>query len=832
MTSFDNMDNLLPFETTKRSVYVRKQFKTSDKFGKLPGKRTVDELINLGVVNVDKPAGPTSHQVSAYVQKILGIKKSGHSGTLDPNVTGVLPVALKKSTKVIQTLLKAGKEYVCLMHLHKPVKEYDLYKALEKFTGKINQLPPIKSSVKRQLRERTVYYIDVLSIQDQDVLFKVGCEAGTYVRKLCLHPNTQILTNEGLMSASDYYFNPKRIYSFNKGKMIEKNPSATQKIQSPEKLVKITMSSGVHIIITPDHELLTSTIDGYKMKKASEIKKTDYLVKSLNFPHKSKQISISDLLDDDYLIQQKNIKKECKNAFISKYGSIRAMNRALKLDRKAFLSKSDHAITIKHLKLAGIYNKIKKEIHTFKTQKGSLITLKKLNEDLFYLFGLIASDGNNTKEKGTVRHTRIKFHNKNEVLIDQFLKIYKKLFPNIPISKTKMTPTLFQLDTTNSFLATIAASFGIKSPQKYSDLLPIVNANSNLIKSFLRGYFDGDGSAYFKKTRTNHKTKICLHTISSQESVRLHMMLLKVGIPNKIFTRRVNSKLVSKGKEEKMYEVAIGNISSEKKFIKEIGTNHPEKAKKFEKILSLKNARRSCDHYKKYIKEKKSLLHAMGGNLSRISKEKIPITRGFYKKASTMCKLPELDDFIIEKIKSIESVVGTDYVYDMTVPKTHNFLIETGFVSSNCHDIGQELKIGAHMAELRRTKAGPFNETTLFTLQDLTDALYYYKKHHNEKFIRKVIQPVEAAVDHLPKIWVFDTTVDSLCHGASLAVPGISKLETGIKKNELVAIFTLKNELICYGESLLTSKQMMADKGLAVKTDKVVMDREVYPRIK
>ena len=105
MTSFDNMDNLLPFETTKRSVYVRKQFKTSDKFGKLPGKRTVDELINLGVVNVDKPAGPTSHQVSAYVQKILGIKKSGHSGTLDPNVTGVLPVALKKSTKVTTVII-------------------------------------------------------------------------------------------------------------------------------------------------------------------------------------------------------------------------------------------------------------------------------------------------------------------------------------------------------------------------------------------------------------------------------------------------------------------------------------------------------------------------------------------------------------------------------------------------------------------------------------------------------------------------------------------------------------------------------------------------------
>ena len=267
-----------------------------------------------------------------YVQKILGIKKSGHSGTLDPNVTGVLPVALQKSTKIIQTLLKAGKEYVCIMHLHKPVAEYKLYQIFEKFTGRIKQLPPIKSSVKRQWRERTIYYVDILEIQGQDVLFKIGCEAGTYVRKYCFA-------------------------------------------------------------------------------------------------------------------------------------------------------------------------------------------------------------------------------------------------------------------------------------------------------------------------------------------------------------------------------------------------------------------------------------------------------------------------------------------------------------------IGQELKVGAHMAELRRTKAGPFTEDTLFTLQDLTDAFYYYKKHGKDKFIKKIIQPVENAVSHLPKIWVMDTTVDSLCHGASLKVPGISKLESGIEKGDLVAIFTLKNELICYGEAVLTSEEMTAEKGLAVKAGKVIMSTGVYPRM-
>ncbi len=313
-------------------VLIRREEETSKKFGKFPDKRTIEEHIKLGIINVDKPAGPTSHQVSAYVKDILGINKAGHSGTLDPNVTGVLAVGLEKSTKIIQYLLKAGKEYVCLMHLHKPVEEYKIYQVFEEFTGRIKQMPPIKSSVKRQWRYRNVYYIDVLQIKDQDVLFTVGCEAGTYIRKLV-------------------------------------------------------------------------------------------------------------------------------------------------------------------------------------------------------------------------------------------------------------------------------------------------------------------------------------------------------------------------------------------------------------------------------------------------------------------------------------------------------------------HDIGQKLKVGAHMAELRRTKAGPFSEEKSVTLQDLTDAFYYYKKYGKEKFLRKVIEPVEAGVLHLKKIWVLDTTVDSLCHGAQLAIPGISKLDSDIEKGDSVAVLTLKDELICIGDSVSSSNIMLGNKGLAVKTDKVVMEPGVYPRI-
>ena len=150
------------------------------------------------------------------------------------------------------------------------------------------------------------------------------------------------------------------------------------------------------------------------------------------------------------------------------------------------------------------------------------------------------------------------------------------------------------------------------------------------------------------------------------------------------------------------------------------------------------------------------------------------------------------------------------------------------YIRKLIHDIGQKLGCGAHMAELRRTKAGPFGESTLVTLHELVDAYYFWKDEANEKFIRKVIQPVENGVGHLPKIWVFDTTVESLCHGVDLKVPGISKLNDSISKEEVVAIMTLKDELVALGISKMDSKEMLGEKGIAVQTEKVFMQPGTY----
>ena len=176
---------MLPFEKRKYDVLTKSESLTNDEFGKYPNQRTVEELLNSGIVVLNKPSGPTSHQAVDYLKGVLELKKAGHSGTLDPGVTGVLPVALSSATRITNCLLTAGKEYVCLMHLHKAVDEALLKKVLlDDFVGTITQMPPVKSAVKRQLRERTIYYIEIIEILGNDVLFRVGCEAGTYIRKL------------------------------------------------------------------------------------------------------------------------------------------------------------------------------------------------------------------------------------------------------------------------------------------------------------------------------------------------------------------------------------------------------------------------------------------------------------------------------------------------------------------------------------------------------------------------------------------------------------------------------------------------------------------------
>ncbi len=166
-------------------LLIKDEEKTNPNFGWKPRERPIKEYIETGVINLDKPPGPTSHEVVAWVKRMLSIDRAGHGGTLDPKVTGVLPITLGRATRLISFIMKSGKEYVTIVELHEDISEERLREVISEFIGPIYQIPPIRSSVKRALRIRTINSIKILEKIGKFVLMRVDCEAGTYIRKLC-----------------------------------------------------------------------------------------------------------------------------------------------------------------------------------------------------------------------------------------------------------------------------------------------------------------------------------------------------------------------------------------------------------------------------------------------------------------------------------------------------------------------------------------------------------------------------------------------------------------------------------------------------------------------
>jgi len=155
---------------------------------KLKSEKSIQELLEFGILNIDKPSGKTSFDISDFVRETLssfGVRKTSHFGTLDPKVTGVLPIALNRACKLTGYFIGQDKEYIGIMRMHAEATIEEIKKAIkEKFIGKIIQMPPVKSRVKRQEREREVKKFELLEKDGKDILFHTIVQGGTYIRKL------------------------------------------------------------------------------------------------------------------------------------------------------------------------------------------------------------------------------------------------------------------------------------------------------------------------------------------------------------------------------------------------------------------------------------------------------------------------------------------------------------------------------------------------------------------------------------------------------------------------------------------------------------------------
>ncbi len=178
------------------------------------------------------------------------------------------------------------------------------------------------------------------------------------------------------------------------------------------------------------------------------------------------------------------------------------------------------------------------------------------------------------------------------------------------------------------------------------------------------------------------------------------------------------------------------------------------------------------------------------------------------------------------------------YYFEILEVEGRNILFKVGceagtYIRKLIHDIGKALGCGAHMQELRRIRAGPLTEDSgLVTLHDVLYLYGRWKETREIGFLRRFIMPMEKTLEFLPKVFIKDSAVDAICHGAHLTAPGITYIETGIKPMDTVAIFTLKGEAVALGRAEVSTEEMLkATHGIMVKTERVLMPRGIYPKM-
>jgi len=177
------------------------------------------------------------------------------------------------------------------------------------------------------------------------------------------------------------------------------------------------------------------------------------------------------------------------------------------------------------------------------------------------------------------------------------------------------------------------------------------------------------------------------------------------------------------------------------------------------------------------------------------------------------------------------------YYLDLLEADGRKVLFRTGceggtYIRKLCFDIGEVLGCGAHMQELRRTRAGPFVEADSVILHDAAYWFMMWQEKKDETLLKRFIQPMERALDLIPKVHIRDSAVDALCHGANLTAPGVLSLDNNIAAGSMIAVLTLKNEAVCLSKAVVNANQVLnMERGVVAKTERVLMPRGTYPRL-
>jgi pyruvate/2-oxoacid:ferredoxin oxidoreductase beta subunit/intein/homing endonuclease len=495
----------------------------------------------------------------------------------------------------------------------------------------------------------------------------------------------------------------KTVLSWDKLQFLPQRILCVQRKTSGDTLVKITTASGLILTLTPEHPVLIDTLDGPKWQRADLLKMKDEVYALRRFTlNIEKDFYLVDFLTGNIKVKLSlETKEKINQELVKNYGNVKEAAKTIGFKYWQFKEKNRlvdlWALRKIFRKVSSLkWEELREEIVQFGVQGGNPIKIKqnKFTPDLLYLLGLITSDGY-LGDKDYV----VGFTNKEEVLIKEFKKRYRKLFSGRKISEFKDKQGIIGLIIANPILSLLGKNLQIKSNPK-----TLIGLPQELICAYLRGFFDGDGYCGITKNRHSCDAKVIFSTIEEKLAKRLRQMLQRIGIA------------CFQDSRENRFDLIISSKEDIERFIDKVSTRHPLQKKRMGEIKKLWKTRKQrgrffsiapkvCGKILKEICEKEGIpitkldkkrnICSLAAGVRRATKQRIKeykedLLRLIGKEKVSLFKNLESqlrDDFYLDPIEKIETVpCKSKFVYDITVENTHLFVPEGVFIVSNCYD--------------------------------------------------------------------------------------------------------------------------------------------------
>jgi len=528
----------------------------------------------------------------------------------------------------------------------------------------------------------------------------------------CFVGNTEVIVDNKLVAIGDFVdehrggdeYTKSHALTLNQGETHFEKVVAMQRFPAPKRLIKVTTKSGTEIVLTPNHEVAVDRPAGLAWLRADQIRAEDRLVslKRLNFEAKTPEII--DLVPGDFRVERdEKVVGEVESRLMGKYRSRNSVWRNLSIK---YIDPRAKSIPLKTFRLmvddlGEEWDRTKKLIR--KVVRGpSVINIPQANDKLFYLMGLVASDGSITK-KGEYEY-RIDFVNTDENLIAAFKETYLQVFPDRQIGVRVRRETCsaikdreiksakcFHCYLNNPLFGLICEHYGIKvGAQGYWNLGKMINLPTELISAFLTGLFDGDGSVRVRKYDGRWDVGEAYLCIESKRAAHhIQLLLKRLGVVGNV--RKITS----------VYKVGLHG-SNLTRFSHWIKPRHPVKGEILENIKLLSGKGRINKT------QEQVLPFAVGQALAELPGSKdilSPSTLFYYRTGRSrpvvsnvqrvlnsvvdtehIESLMDVDYFLdsVNKAEEVQNRGEYEHVYNLTLANIHSYVVNGGPLVKNC----------------------------------------------------------------------------------------------------------------------------------------------------